>query len=96
MKISKTQFGLFVWIANGNVLEVCSELGINKGKINGLHTFNGRCSKRTMHRLETEELVYTTTVYYFGVGWQRYSISSKGIRLIEQVLQFLKEDVLHA
>jgi hypothetical protein len=96
MKISKTQFGLLVWLANGNVLEVCSELGIYKGKTNGLHSFNGRCSKRTMLRLETEELVYTTTVYYFGVGWQRYSVSSKGIQLIEQVLQLLKEDVHHA
>jgi hypothetical protein len=96
MKISQTQFGLLVWLANGNVLEVCTELGLYKGKTNGLYTFNGRCSKRTMHRLETEELVYTTTVYYFGVGWQRYSVSSKGIRLIERVLQLLKGDVLHA
>jgi hypothetical protein len=96
MKISQTQFGLLVWLANGNVLEVCTELGLYKGKTNGLHTFNGRCSKRTMLRLETEELVYITTVYYFGVGWQRYSVSSKGIRFIERVLQLLKGDVLHA
>jgi len=96
MKISKTQFGLLVWLANGNVLEVCSDLGLYKGKTNGLHTFNGRCSKRTMLRLETEKLVYTTTIYYFGVGWQRYFVSSKGIRLIEQVSQLLKGDVLHA
>jgi len=54
MKISETQFGLLVWLANGNVLEVCCELGLYKGKTNGLHTFNGRCSKRTMLRLETE------------------------------------------
>jgi hypothetical protein len=96
MKISQTQFGLLVWLANGNVLEVCTELGLYKGKTNGLHTFNGRCSKRTMLRLETEELVYITTVYYFGVGWRRYSVSSKGIRFIERVLQLLKGDVLHA
>ncbi|MFT6735241.1 MAG: hypothetical protein ACJAS9_003446 [Polaribacter sp.] len=96
MKISQTQFGLLVWLANGNLLEVCSDLGIYKGKTNGLHVFNGRCSKRTMQRLETEKLVYTTTVHYFGVGWQRYFVSSKGFRFIEHALKQFNEVVQHA
>ena len=96
MKLSKTQFGLLVWLSGGNLLEVCSELGVYKGKTNGLHTFNGRCSKRTMLRLETEELVYTNTVYYFGVSWQRYFVSSKGFHFIENALKQFKEVIHHA
>lgn len=91
MKLSKAQFALLVWLSKGNLLEVCSDLGIYKGKTNGLHRFSGRCSKRTMHRLEIENLVYTKTVYYFGIGWQRYLVSSKGLRFITQALKQFKE-----
>jgi hypothetical protein len=55
-----------------------------------------RCSKRTMLRLETEELVYTNTVYYFGVSWQRYFVSSKGFHFIENALKQFKEVIHHA
>ena len=96
MKISKAQFTLLVWLSNGNLLEICSELGIYKGKTNGLHCFNGRCSKRTMHRLEIENLVYTKPVSYFGVSWQHYLVTSKGLRFIKQTLSQFKGVVQHA
>lgn len=96
MKISQLQIALLVWLSNGNLLEICSDLGIYKGKTSGLHRFNGRCSKRTIHRLEIEELVYTETVYYFGVGWKRYFVSSKGFRFIEFTFKQLKKAISHA
>ena len=96
MKLSKAQFGLLIWLSNGNLLEVCNGLGTYKGKTNGLHTFDGRCSKRTMHRLETEKLVYTKTIYYFGISWQRYLITNKGLGFIEEVLKRFKEVIHHA
>jgi len=95
MKLSEVQFGLLLWLANGNSLEVCNDIGAYQGKTNGLQFFNGRSCKRTMQRLENEKFIYTTNVYHYGVSWLRYYISETGLAFIDASFDNKKQGYQH-
>ena len=84
-KLTPEQTRLLMWLSlPQTIFEVSREDDFMDDKYNGLNTFKNEEGKRykfdirTLYRLEGEELVKGQYVYYFGIMWERYTLTEQG------------------
>jgi hypothetical protein len=96
-KLTPEQLRLLSWLSlPSTTFEVSRENDFMDDKYNGLHTY---CDKqknsfkfdiRTLYKLEGYELIKGEMVYYFGIPWERYTLTTIGreITLLSAPVEF--------
>jgi hypothetical protein len=84
-KLTHEQYRFLFWLSlPESFFEVSREDGFMDDKYNGLHGYAKReggfykFDIRTLYALEGEGLVSGQIVYYFGVPWERYTLTKEG------------------
>lgn len=67
-KLSTEQIDLLLWLANGNAVDLCTEVCPDLGTVAELEGFAGHFLKRTIYRLKREGLTQKRDLFVTGVA----------------------------
>jgi hypothetical protein len=84
-KLSNEQIYLLLWLANGNSIDMCTEVCPDLGTVAELEGFAGHFLKRTIYRLKREGLTQERDLFVTGLRWTSLTLNSKGRSLAEQL-----------
>ena len=84
-KLSTEQIDFLHWLANGNSVDLCTEVCPDLGTVAELEGFAGHFSKRTIYRLKREGLTQERDLFVTGLRWTSLTLNSKGRQLAEQL-----------
>ncbi|MGI2853443.1 hypothetical protein ACRTDR_04400 [Shewanella algae] len=84
-KLSTEQIALLLWLANGNSVDLCTEVSPDLGTVAELAGFAGHFSKRTIYRLKREGLTQERDLFITGLRWTSLTLNSKGQQLAAQL-----------